>query len=95
MLSLTKIISKILEKFLPNSWYIRLKKIYRAKIISKKYNDYDLSGDLDYNENLFKLFSFDIEKIKLQLNSLNFQYHNPRLSWHYHLFMGYYYKCTS
>jgi len=79
-----KLISKILKKLLPNSWYLQLKKIY--EII--KYGNYDLSKDLNYNENLFKLLKFDIEKIKSQLNSLNFQYHNPRLSWHYHLFVG-------
>tara|TARA_B100000579_G_scaffold424941_1_gene430030 strand:+ start:732 stop:1556 length:825 start_codon:yes stop_codon:yes gene_type:complete len=77
-------ISKILKKLLPNSLYLELKKIY-GKI---KYGNYDLSKDLNYNENLLKLLKFDIEKLKSQLNSLNFQYHNPRLSWHYHLFLG-------
>ena len=75
---------KILKKLLPNSWYLQLKKIYETI----KYGNYDLSKDLNYNENLLKLLKFDIEKIKSQLNSLNFQYHNPRLSWHYHLFVG-------
>ncbi len=79
-----KLISKILKKLLPNSWYLQLKKNYE-KI---KYRNYDLSKDLNYNENLFKLLKFDIEKIKTQLNSLDFQYHNPRLSWHHHLFVG-------
>ena len=79
MQALIKITSKILKKFLPNSWYISLQKIHRAKITSNKYRDYNLSEDLDYNENLFRLLNFDIEKIKLQLNSLNFQYHAPNL----------------
>lgn len=83
-----KIISEILKKLLPNSWYIHLQKIHRTKISSKKYRDYDLSEDLNYNENLFKSFNFDIKKIKLQLNSLGLQYHTPGLSWHYHLFVG-------
>ena len=83
-----KIISEILKKLLPNSWYIYLQKIHRTKISSKKYRDYDLSEDLNYNENLFRSFNFDIEKIKLQLNSLNLKYHSPKLSWHYHLFVG-------
>ena len=86
--TLIKIISKILKKFLPNSWYIYLQKIHRTKITSNKYRDYNLSEDLKYNENLFKLLNFDIEKIKLQLNSLNLKYHSPKLSWHYHLFVG-------
>jgi hypothetical protein len=79
-----KVIVKILKKLLPNYWYLKLKKIY----LILKYGNYDLSKDLNYNENLFKLLKFDIEKIKLQLNSLNFQYHAPGLSWHYHLFVG-------
>ena len=53
-----------------------------------KYINYDLSKDLNYNEKLFKLLKFDIENIKSQLNSLNFQYHTSGLSWHYHLFAG-------
>ena len=79
-----KLIVKILKKLLPNYLYLKLKKIY--EII--KYGNYDLSKDLNYNENLFKLLKFDIEKIKSQLNSLNFQYYTPKLSWHYHLFVG-------
>ena len=78
-----KLIAKILKKLLPNSLYLKSKKIYEIK-----YGNYDLSKDLNYNENLFKLLKFDIEKIKSQLNSLDFQYHTPGLSWHYHLFVG-------
>jgi hypothetical protein len=78
------LIGKILLKLLPNSLYLKIKKIYG--II--KYRNYDLSKDLNYNENLFRLLKFDIEKIKSGLNSLNFQYHNPKLSWHYHIFVG-------
>ena len=79
-----KLIIKILNKLLPNFLYLKLQKIFG--II--KFGNYDLSKDLNYNENLLKLLKFDIEKIKSQLNSLNFQYYNPRLSWHYHLFLG-------
>ena len=79
-----KLIVKILKKLLPNFLYSKLKKIYG--II--KYGNYDLSKDLNYNENLFKLLKFDIEKIKVQLNLLEFQYHSTNLSWHYHLFVG-------
>ena len=81
---MTRLIVRILKKLLPNSLYLKLKKIY--EII--KFGNYDLSKDLNHNENLFKLLKFDIEKIKSQLNSLNFQYHNQNLSWHYHLFVG-------
>ena len=79
-----KSISKILKKVLPISWYLQIKKIYETI----KYRNYNLSKDLNYNENLFKSLNFDIEKIKSQLNSLNFQYHDPSLSWHYHLLSG-------
>ena len=79
-----KLIVKILKKLLPNFLYLKLKKIY----VIIKYRNYDLSKDLNYNENLFKLLKFDIEKIKSQLNSLEFQYHSTSLSWHYHLFVG-------
>ena len=79
-----KLIAKILKKLLPNSLYLKLQKIYGMI----KYRNYNLSNDLNYNENLFKLLKFDIEKIKSQLNSLNFQYHSTSLSWHYHLFAG-------
>ena len=96
---MVKIIKKILKKFLPNLLFIQLqnlyqyvsnstKKIYRTLRFFIRTRNYDLSKDLDYNESLFKLFNFDIKKIKLQLNSLNFQYHDPELSWHYHLFTG-------
>lgn len=96
---MVKIIKKILKKFLPKILFIQLqnlyqyvsnstKKIYRTLRFFIRTRNYDLSKDLDYNESLFKLFNFDIKKIKLQLNSLNFQYHDPELSWHYHLFTG-------
>lgn len=86
-----KLIVKILKKLLPNFLYLKLKNLYLKleKIYGKiKHRNYDLSKDLDYNENLFKLLKFDINKIKSQLNLLNFQYYTPQLSWHYHLFVG-------
>ena len=96
---MVKIIKKILKKSLPNFlfiqlrnfyWYVSnsIKKIYRIVRFFIKTRNYDLSKDLDYNENIFKLLNFEIKKIKLQLNSFNFQYHDPELSWHYHLFTG-------
>jgi len=79
-----KIINQICKKLLPQSYYSRIKIIY----YSLQSSNYDLSKDLEYNENLFKKFNFDIEKIKQKLNSLNFSYHDDWLSWHYHLFVG-------
>jgi predicted O-methyltransferase YrrM len=79
-----ELICKILKKLLPNFLYLKLKKIYNIII----FENYDLSKDLNYNESVFKLLKFDIEKIKSQLNLLKFQYHPTSLSWHYHLFVG-------
>ena len=79
-----KIINQICKKLLPQSIYSRIKIIY----YSLQSSNYDLSKDLEYNENLFKKFNFDIEKIKQKLNSQNFSYHDDWLSWHYHLFVG-------
>ena len=64
---------------------------WRKRNVDFKMGFFLLSGGVirsTLGVNLFKLLKFDIEKIKSQLNSLNFQYHNPRLSWHYHLFVG-------
>ena len=63
-----KLIVKVLKKILPNSLYLKLKKIYGIIKYGTYDGNYDLSKDLNYNENLFKLLKFDIEKIKLQLN---------------------------
>ena len=82
---------KVLKKLLPKTCYFYVKQIYiYLKIIYEKikYKDYDLTKDLNYNENLFKSLKFDINKIKLKLKSLNFHYYDPKLSWHYHLFLG-------
>jgi predicted O-methyltransferase YrrM len=79
-----KFINLICKNLLPQSCYNRVKNIYYSL---QSYN-YDLSKDLEYNENLFNKFNFDIDKIKRKLNSLNFSYHDERLSWHYHLFVG-------
>ena len=46
-----KLIVKILKKLLPNNLYLKLKKIHELI----KYGNYDLSKDLNHNENLFKL----------------------------------------
>lgn len=83
-----KIIMKILNKSLPSSLRVKLKKIYFNIREFINYGNYDLSKDLNYNENIFKSLKFDIEKIKSQLHLLNFKYHDSRLSWHYHLFVG-------
>jgi hypothetical protein len=82
-----KIISKILKKLLPLPHYSQVKKIYDI-FRNYKSRNYDLSKDLDYNENLLISLKFQIKKIKYRLNKLNYSYQDPILSWHYHLFAG-------
>lgn len=82
-----KIISKILKKLLPKSLYKQIKNFYSIFETSKTRN-YDLSKDLEYNENLLLSIKFDIKKIKSRLYSLNYSYQDQSLSWHYHLFAG-------
>jgi predicted O-methyltransferase YrrM len=85
--TMIKIISKILKKLLPNSCYSLVKKIYDI-FGNYKSRNYNLSKDLDYNENLLISLKFEIKKIKSRLNKLNYSYQDPTLSWHYHLFAG-------
>jgi predicted O-methyltransferase YrrM len=47
-----------------------------------------VSKDLRHNEDLFNSFGFEIGKIKSKLNSLNYDYYDEKLSWHYHIFIG-------
>jgi predicted O-methyltransferase YrrM len=82
-----KIISKILKKTLSPPHYSEVKKIYDI-FKNFKSRNYDLSKDLDYNENLLISLKFQIKKIKSRLNKLNYSYEDSRLSWHYHLFAG-------
>ena len=53
-----------------------------------KYLFYNTYKDLNYNENLMSELGLDLQKIKLRLYQLNFQYDDESLSWHYHLFAG-------
>jgi hypothetical protein len=85
--TMIKIISKILKKLLPLPHYLQVKKIYDI-FRNYKSRNYDLSKDLDYNENLLISLKFQIKKIKYRLNKLNYSYQDPMLSWHYHLFAG-------
>jgi predicted O-methyltransferase YrrM len=83
-LIMIKFTNQICKVLLPKSYYERIKKFYYSLLSA----NYDLSKDLEYNENLFKKLNFDIDKIKHKLNSLNLSYHDDWLSWHYHLFVG-------
>lgn len=82
-----KINSKI-SKLSSLIWNIKLNKIYIKIKNFLEHRNYDLIKDLNYNENLLKLLKINIQKVKSNLNSFNFQYQDPQLSWHYHLFLG-------
>ena len=82
-----KINSKI-SKLSSLIWNIKLNKIFIKIKNFLEHRNYDLIKDLNYNENLLKLLKINIQKVKSNLNSFNFQYQDPQLSWHYHLFLG-------
>jgi predicted O-methyltransferase YrrM len=81
------ILKKIFKKLLSDSIYQKIKKILKFFICYKSRN-YSVSKDLKHNEDLLNSFGFEIDKIKSKLNSLNYNYYDERLSWHYHLFIG-------
>ena len=78
-------ISKVLKKKLESNYYEQVREIYHFFKYFKARN-YNSLKDLKHNENLLKSFGFSTEKIKSQLNSLNYSYQSDRLSWHYHVF---------
>ena len=75
------------KKLLTDSIYQKIKKILNFFIYYNSRN-YDVSKDLRHNEDLFNSFGFEIGKIKSKLNSLNYDYYDEKLSWHYHIFIG-------
>lgn len=77
------ILSRKLRKLLPISYYNKIREIYNFR--SKSYN---LQKDLEYNEDLFKKFNFNINEIKSRLRSQNILYEDENVSWHYHLSAG-------
>jgi predicted O-methyltransferase YrrM len=81
------ILKKIFKKLLTDSIYQKIKKILNFFIYYNSRN-YDVSKDLRHNEDLFNSFGFEIDKIKSKLNSLNYDYYDEKLSWHYHIFIG-------
>lgn len=77
----------LLKKILNKTIYNKLKKVYYL-FKELKTQHYDLSKDLKYNEKLFKIFKFNLNKIKSTLNFFGYRYDDTSLSWHYHLFSG-------
>ena len=81
------ILKKVFKNLLPESANRKIKKILNFFIYYNSRN-YNVSKDLKHNEDLLISFGFEIDKIKSKLNSLNYNYYDERLSWHYHLFTG-------
>jgi predicted O-methyltransferase YrrM len=81
------ILKKVFKNLLPEFAYRKIKKILNF-FIDYNSRNYDVSKDLKHNEDLLISFGFEIDKIKSKLNSLNYNYYDERLSWHYHLFTG-------
>jgi len=49
---------------------------------------YNKLNDINYNENIFNKFKFDLEKIKSQLANNGLDYLKEDLSWQHHIFLG-------
>jgi len=80
---------KILKNILPSNIYIKFSIFYNAiKARSLKYLTYKIENDLKYNEKNFTDLSLNKEDIINVLKNYNYDYYNPKLSWHYHIFAG-------
>ena len=80
-------LTSLLKKLFSKSNYEIIRKYYRF-FRDFKYLFYNTYKDLNYNENLMSELTLDLQKIRLRLYQLNFQYDDENLSWHYHLFSG-------
>ena len=81
-----KILLKILKIHTPS--YQILKSLY-SHLKTKKYTNYNLNNDLEYNENLLSNLDLNVKFIKSILLKYGLNYHDQNLSWHYHLFAGF------
>jgi len=71
-----------------NFFIKKLKLNYLRLINFIKLKRYNVSLDLNYNEDLLRQFSINKEKIITELNFYKLDYYNQALSWQYHLFLG-------
>ena len=83
---LKKILLKILKIHTPS--YQIVKSLY-SNLKTKKYSNYNLNNDLEYNENLLSNLELNVKFIKSILLKYGLNYHDQNLSWHYHLFAGF------
>ena len=84
-------ITNFLKKNLSDTAYKKLKNIYhiiKNPIQIGKKISYNLEKDKIYNDRIFESLHLNIEKIKQDLKNYNYDYSDPYLSWHYHLFAG-------
>ncbi len=81
-----KLLTEILKIHPPS--YRKLKSIY-SHYKNRKYLNYNLKNDLEYNENLLSNLELDVKFIKSILDKYGLSYHDQSLSWHYHLFVGF------
>jgi predicted O-methyltransferase YrrM len=81
-----KILLKILKIHTPS--YQTLKALY-SHLKTKKYSNYNLNNDLEYNENLLSNLELNVKFIKSILLKYGLNYNDQNLSWHYHLFAGF------
>ena len=85
-MNIRKIIHKIIV--LDSPFYKFLKSLfYHSK--NKKYLNYNLKNDLEYNEDLLSGLELDVKFIKSILIKYGLNYDDQELSWHYHLFAGF------
>ena len=83
---LKKILLKILKMHSPS--YEVVKSAY-SHFKTKKYLNYNLKNDLEYNENLLSNLELNVKFIKSILLKYGLNYHKKDLSWQYHLFAGF------
>ena len=81
-----KTLQKILKIHAPS---YRIARSAYSNFKNRKYSNYNLKNDLDYNENLLSSLELNVKFIKSILIRNGLDYHDQNLSWHFHLFAGF------
>ena len=84
---------KILKKILPNNIYLILGQFYRFILGQKNIGGENLQS-LRENEKTFQKLGFSNIAIKEILTQQGYSYEDGSLSWHYHIFAGWFDFCT-
>lgn len=82
----------LLKKLLSKNLYESLRLRYRLLRPIKRYNSVNESS-LRKNEQLFVRLGFDIDSTKELMFKVGCNFEDPNLSWHYHIFAGWYDYC--